>query len=320
MSRIMVSVICNSYNHEQYITDALDGIVGQKSTFLFEALVHDDASTDNTQKIIREYQSKFPDIIKPIYQEVNQYSQGIRISSTYQYPRVQGKYIAYCEGDDYWTDPLKLQKQFDAMENHAEIDICTHAAIRVEADTKKVIRVIEPAAHNTIISTDKVIAGGGGFVATSSIFHRSDLNTYIPPFRAIYSYDYTWQIHGSLRGGMLYLSDCMSSYRVGVLGSWSYRMNLDTEKHLSHLLKVKEVLCQLNIDTDEAYSEAINLRILQCDLNILMNSGKVIEIFANKKFHPLISQLSYKKRVGLLVSGLKKIAFQRARKNCRIVK
>ena len=104
----MVSIICNTYNQEKYIAQCLDGFLMQKTNFSFEILVHDDCSTDGTQKIIKEYQSRFPDIIKPIFQKVNLYSQGKRnLINAEQYSRVKYKYVALCEGDDYWTDPLK---------------------------------------------------------------------------------------------------------------------------------------------------------------------------------------------------------------------
>lgn len=124
---IQVSIILNSFNHEKYIKDALDGIVKQKVNFQFEVLVHDDASTDGTVGIIKNYIATYPHIyFSPIFQSENQYSKKIKIGATYQYPRAQGKYIAICEGDDYWTDPLKLQKQFDFMETYPHFALCTH--------------------------------------------------------------------------------------------------------------------------------------------------------------------------------------------------
>jgi len=116
----LVSICCITYNHEVFIRDAIEGFLMQKTSFPIEILIHDDASTDNTANIIREYENKFPDIIKPIYQLENQYSRGVSISVTYQFPRAKGKYIALCEGDDYWTDPLKLQKQVDFLENNKD--------------------------------------------------------------------------------------------------------------------------------------------------------------------------------------------------------
>lgn len=118
-NQIVVSIQCLAYNHAPYIRQCLDGFVMQKTNFRFEAIVHDDASTDGTQDIIKEYEKKYPDIIKPIYQKENQYSKGIPgyitnlVSS-----KCKGKYIAICEGDDYWTDPYKLQKQVNYMETH----------------------------------------------------------------------------------------------------------------------------------------------------------------------------------------------------------
>ena len=118
MKSPVVSVICCTYNHEPYIRQCLEGFMMQKTDFPFEVLVHDDASTDNTSSIVKEFEAKFPDIIKPIYQLENQYHKKIDILTTYLFSRAKGRYIALCEGDDYWTDPLKLQKQVDFLEQN----------------------------------------------------------------------------------------------------------------------------------------------------------------------------------------------------------
>lgn len=123
---ILVSVLCQAYNHEASISQCLDGFIMQKTNFKFEILIHDDASTDNTACIIKEYELKYPDLIKPIYQTVNQYSQKKKVFSKIQMPRATSKYMAICEGDDYWTDALKLQKQVDFLENNDEYSACTH--------------------------------------------------------------------------------------------------------------------------------------------------------------------------------------------------
>lgn len=121
----LVSISCITYNHEPYIVQALDGFLMQKTSFPFEVLVHDDASTDRTADIIREYEKKFPKIIKPIYQKENQYSKGFTsVTATWNFPRAQGKYMALCEGDDYWIDENKLQMQVDFLENNPEYGMC----------------------------------------------------------------------------------------------------------------------------------------------------------------------------------------------------
>jgi len=117
---LMVSIRCITYNHEPYIRQCLEGFVMQKTNFRFEAIVHDDASTDGTATIIREYAEKYPDIIKPIYETENQYSKHDGSLARIMDEACKGKYIACCEGDDYWTDPQKLQKQVDFMESHSE--------------------------------------------------------------------------------------------------------------------------------------------------------------------------------------------------------
>lgn len=120
MKEILVSIICDVFNHEPYLRQCLDGFVMQITDFEFEVLIHDDASTDNSVGIIQEYIDKYPNINwKPIFQQKNQFSQGVGIWCDIQFPRANGKYIAICEGDDYWTDPLKLQKQVEILESNS---------------------------------------------------------------------------------------------------------------------------------------------------------------------------------------------------------
>jgi glycosyltransferase involved in cell wall biosynthesis len=116
----LVSVSCITYNHAKYIRGALEGFVLQKTDFPIEIIIHDDASSDGTADIIREYERKYPSLMNAIYQKENQFSRGKAISATFVWPRCRGKYIAICEGDDYWTDPLKLQKQVDVLEANPE--------------------------------------------------------------------------------------------------------------------------------------------------------------------------------------------------------
>jgi Glycosyltransferases involved in cell wall biogenesis len=120
----LVTIRCITYNHEPYIRQCLEGFVMQKTNFKFEAVVHDDASTDKTADIVREYAERYPDIIKPIYEIENQYSKRNTVISDKINALTKGKYIALCEGDDYWIDPLKLQKQVDFLEANPEYGMC----------------------------------------------------------------------------------------------------------------------------------------------------------------------------------------------------
>jgi len=125
MNNPLVSISCLSYNHVLFIRECLDSFLMQKTNFDFEIIIHDDGSTDGTKEVIEEYRVKYPSIIFPVYQTENQYSKGVRgMMAKFNFPRCKGKYIALCEGDDYWTDPLKLQKQVDFLENNQDFSIC----------------------------------------------------------------------------------------------------------------------------------------------------------------------------------------------------
>lgn len=120
----LVSIECLTYNQEPYISQTLDGFLMQKTDFPFEVIVHDDASTDRTAEIIREYEKKFPQIIKPIYENENQYSKHDDSLNRIVTAAIRGKYIAMCEGDDYWIDENKLQMQADFMEKNPGYGLC----------------------------------------------------------------------------------------------------------------------------------------------------------------------------------------------------
>lgn len=132
----IVSIQCLAYNHEKYIRDCLDGIVSQITNFRYEAIVHDDASTDDTQSIIREYAAKYPDIIKSVIEKENLYSKNLGRLRRVLQENLRGKYIAFCECDDYWIDRHKLQKQVDFLESHPDYSMCFHSAqIKYEVDS-----------------------------------------------------------------------------------------------------------------------------------------------------------------------------------------
>ena len=130
---VVVSVLCITYNHEKYIAQAIEGFLSQKTSFPIEIIIHDDASTDRTADIIREYDARYPNRITAILQTENQFSRGIAASSIL-IEKARGKYIAFCEGDDYWTDPYKLETQVSILEAHPECAASTHNEVVVTED------------------------------------------------------------------------------------------------------------------------------------------------------------------------------------------
>ena len=141
MSLPLVSISCITFNHAPYLRKCLDAFMMQQTNFSFEVVIHDDASTDGTQDIIREYQEKHPGVFFPLFQQENQYSKGVRsMMAKYNFPRSRGKYIALCEGDDYWTDPNKLQKQVDFLESNPEVVLTGHDALIINQKGELVSR------------------------------------------------------------------------------------------------------------------------------------------------------------------------------------
>jgi glycosyltransferase involved in cell wall biosynthesis len=264
----LVSICCITYNHENYIRDAIEGFLMQETDFPFEIVIHDDASTDATADIIREYERKYPDIIKPIYQTENQHSKGER-ATLFTFKAARGKYIALCEGDDYWVDPLKLQKQITEMEKHPECYISFHPAIQRWVDGSREDRVLGLHSDKiTIFSTEEVILGKGGFMHTASIILNRLTIPRIVSFFDIAKEapvgDYYIQVLGAEHGGALYLSDVMSVYRSGIPGSWSERVRKDPS-HIVCSRSHSYTICyhKMNVFTKKKYSKLFDILIKQ---------------------------------------------------------
>lgn len=224
--QIMVSITCVTYKHEKYIAKALDSFLMQKTNFKFEILVHDDASPDRTQDIIREYERKYPDIIKPIYQTVNQYSQNIDPEEEFQGPRAKGKYIAICEGDDYWCDPNKLQMQYDYMEAHPECWLCVHDTMKVDGEGNNLGKLVNGRTIDCDYHADLVIAAGGGqLFQTSSYFCKPGI-LFGRPEEFVFADcgDYPMGMYAAMKGHIHYIGRVMSCYRVNTAGSYSSRV------------------------------------------------------------------------------------------------
>lgn len=170
----IVSICCITYNHAPFIRKALNGFLmqqapscvpqGAKMSDWCEILIHDDCSTDGTTEIIKEYAVKYPNLIFPIYEEENQYSKGhVSDIDMFNYKRARGRYIAYCEGDDYWIDPQKLQKQVDFMDNHQEYSICMHGCSIYDVRNGQQYESHDFATYRKAVNKN---AGGIDFTAT----------------------------------------------------------------------------------------------------------------------------------------------------------
>lgn len=260
----LVSICCITYNHEKYIRDAIEGFLMQETPFPFEIIIHDDASTDMTATIIREYEKKFPELIKPIYQIENQYSKRRNAPLSASFKKAKGKYIALCEGDDYWTDPLKLQKQIMGMKKHPECYISFHPAIIKWDEGNKVGQTMSlHSKKDKIFPIEEVILGGGDFMPTCSIIINKLVIPKIISFFDIAkdtpTGDYYIQILCAENGGALYLSDIMSVYRRGVPGSWHERVE-KSSKIISWLKTSIIATNEIDSFTNHKYSKQFTMR------------------------------------------------------------
>lgn len=261
IKEVCVSIICLTYNHGQYISKALESFVNQKTNFDFEVIVHDDCSTDDTIDIVKKYEKKYPQIIKAVYEEKNQYIMGNDVFYNVCIPKAKGKYIAICEGDDFWIDDHKLQIQYDAMEKNPQFNMCACSAAVVTATDEKEIDEIQPKKGDAVLTTEEVILGGGRYIATPAQFFKRSLFIEKMNYEKIISFDYTKQIKGSLGNGILYIDKKMAAYRKDADNSWSVNVEKDRNKRLEHLKKEISMLNELDQETNLIYHNAIQRRI-----------------------------------------------------------
>lgn len=219
---LLVTIQCLTYNHEPYIRKCLEGFIMQKTNFRFEAIVHDDASTDGTAEIVREYSEKYPGIIRAFFETENQYSKHNGVIGKIIRENTHGKYIAMCEGDDFWIDPLKLQKQVDLLENNPSVSLCCGGYItRQNGHLDK-----EYICHKGTTDYFQFSLNDWEnfwYTKTLTVLYRREAfsNFLLNLDKYHYSRD-THLYYNLLKwGDGIYLSECLGVYNLHVGGIWS---------------------------------------------------------------------------------------------------
>ncbi len=215
-SRPLVAIHCLVYNHEPYLRDCFEGFVMQQTNFPFVAIVHDDASTDGSAEIIHEYERKYPHIFKPIYEDSNVYSQGgftvVNQIMNRAIDATGAKYVALCEGDDYWTDSLKLQKQVDILENNQNYTMCytNYATVNSQNTpinwTNKDINITYSKTGDIFPQLLK-----GNFVQTCTILYRTEI---CEDLEFLAQLDYEYALQNAIQGNCFFLDDITANYRL----------------------------------------------------------------------------------------------------------
>ena len=260
LERPLVSISCTTFNHESYIEDALKGFLIQKTDFPFEILIHDDASTDRTADIIHEYHMRYPRIIKPILQMENQYSQGIK-PSRFNSSRARGEFLAVCEGDDYWTSPDKLAKQVEGLQEHPDIDLCFHPAIKRDYARNRETEIGKYAvAAQHIVPVEQIIMKTHGLIPTAAVMFRKNILTELKAFRNSQSYLAVGDIYlfffGARRGGALFINEVMSVYRAHVPGSWTQKNKANYKRRMQNIQVRVRSYHELDKATNQRYGDA----------------------------------------------------------------
>jgi glycosyltransferase involved in cell wall biosynthesis len=226
MTEPLVSICAVAYNHEKYIRECLDHFLDQETDFPFEILIHDDASTDSTQDIIREYAEKYPDIIKPMLETENQYSQGItNLSGAFNFPRARGKYIALCDCDDFWCSRDKLKRQTAYMESHPDCMMSVHCAKTVNENGEFINRnLMRPYRGDRLLKPEELVDKAGSFPFGSMLL-RSELVRTLPDYYVNCPVgDRPLELMAAAKGNAWYFDTPMSVYRFNSAGSWTDSM------------------------------------------------------------------------------------------------
>lgn len=255
----LVSIVCDTYNHAPYIRDALDGFLMQKTDFPFEIIVHDDASTDGTADIVREYEAARPGLFRCVYRAENMYSKDPKILEHYVFPLARGKYVAICEGDDFWTRPDKLQKQISYMESHPDCTLCVSAGELVDPSGRRT-GLLAPFDTDMDVPMDAVIRGGGGFVATASIVAPTRLAQNRAPFCDFSDVDdAVLQLWFAENGTTHYFAEPLCAYRQAVPGSWTETFfSSKSAARIQHHLGLIRALEAFDAETGGRWHDAVD--------------------------------------------------------------
>lgn len=297
-----ITIACTTYNHEKYIARALDSFLMQKVNEPFEISICDDASTDNTQKIIAEYQNKYPRKIKANFLKKNLWQKKLSITKYVLFPSIHAEYVALCEGDDYFTDPLKIQKQVDFLDSHKEYSICFHP-VKVIYDDERNDEIFP--SFPDLIGKNSFTLGDllqKNFIQTNSCMYRWRFNEFDTPQKLIpdniLPCDHFWHLLHAEKGDIGKLDDIMSVYYRHKGGLWY--INKDNEADLWYL---RNAIYHLNFCCElEKRYKIVNYAYFKNNLALnLLNSA-----LRKEEYDQIIKLKQFPQQTAYLINLLKK--------------
>lgn len=236
ISEPVVSICCITYNHEQYISEAINSFLMQETDFPFEVVIGEDCSTDNTRKIVEKYKEMYPNIIKLIVSENNV---GMQANGQRTMEACIGEYMALCEGDDYWTDKKKLQIQIDEMRKYSNISLSFHLSSTINNLNIQIQPKLQK--RNRFYSVEEIITGDFHLVQTNTIVIKKEkidsLNFDLLSESPVG--DVWLRINAAIPNGALFINKTMSTYRIQSENSWSSSMQEDNKfmKFISQMMQ-----------------------------------------------------------------------------------
>jgi glycosyltransferase involved in cell wall biosynthesis len=288
-SKIKVSILCLTYNHEKFIKQTLDSFLMQETNFNFEILIHDDASTDKTIKILKNYQKKHPEIIKLFFEKENQFSKGI-YNSMFKIllPLAKGKYISICEGDDFFINKNKLQLQVDFLDKKLDHALCFHP-VRVFFENKEEKDCIFPNKNIKKFTKKELLKNN--FIRTSSVMYRRQNYKNFIKINIIPG-DWFLHLYHAKFGKIGFIKKTMSTYRRHSKGLWwnahKNRNQLVIDYTKNHLNLFFELLSLYN--KNKQYKKII-LNNVQSIFNEFENAYKLKIQTLRKKNKKLTKQI-----------------------------
>lgn len=275
---VMVSIWCITYNHARFIRNTLDGFLSQKVNFRYKVVLYDDASTDGTSDIVKEYAQKYPDLFDVYISERNTFRDPNRKNFMLEYRRKHftGKYVASCEGDDCWIDPYKLQKQIDYLETHPECSMCLHNALWIDyADDRIYSYTLYNCSDNgKILDPDEIICPQNAHPPTASFVVRRDVFDCDDLFFMSSVGDYPLMLAAFTRGYIFYDSRIMSVYRWMTSGSFNAIQKRDNSLNTYFGLGLIGFLEDYGKITDGKYADIIQRKIYSLMISFIENKDK----------------------------------------------
>ena len=299
---IKVSICCVTYNQQEYIKQALDTFINQKLDFKYEIIIHDDASTDNTAKIVKEYSKKYPNLLVPILEKENQYSKKPNSILEICFQKAKGEYIALCDGDDGFTGGGRLIEQIKYLDKNPKISLCSHDK-KVIDDSGNFIENIS-AYSNGIVDIEKFLTSSKSMHTSSLVFRKKDIMNLPNYFHSATVGDLPLKLHLLSLGNAYHIDKVMSFYRENSKGSWSLneKQNIsEIEKNHKMEIKVYELF---NEQTKYKYDELIKYRILYKEFNYYLRINNFKELY-KKKYRLFYRKLSFKQKLKLRIKRIK---------------